>query len=65
AYSGAWRDADTFWLKVQIIDDYFGNMDAVFAFSDDGSTVHLTMTKTAEDFLNEYYGTADGSRVSG
>lgn len=60
AYSGAWRDAKTFWLKVQIIDDYFGNMDAVFAFSDDGSTVHLTMTKTAEDFLDEYYGTADG-----
>lgn len=61
AYSAAWKDEFTLWLKVQIIDEYFGNMDAVFTFSEDGGKLSLTMTKTAEDFLNEYYGTADGT----
>lgn len=61
AYSAAWKDEHTLWLKVQLIDDYFGNMDAVFAFADDGATVKLNMNKTAEDFLNEYYGSATGT----
>ncbi len=60
AYSAAWKDDSTFWLKVQLIDDYFGNMDAVFSFSDGGDAVELKMNKTAEDFLNEYYGSAVG-----
>lgn len=54
AVSAAWKDARTLWLKVQIIDDYFGNMDAIFSFSEDG--VYLKIAKTAEDFLDEYQG---------
>jgi len=57
AYSAAWKDPCTLWLKVQLIDDYFGNMDAFFAFLPDGKRVKLSMTKTAEDFLSEYQGT--------
>ena len=41
-------------LRVQIIDRYFGNMTATFAFRDDVVTVR--MIRNAEDFLNEYYG---------
>lgn len=50
------------WLKVQIIDDYLGNMDAFFTFSEDGQELSLTMRKTAEDFLDEYKGDAAGRR---
>ncbi len=60
AVSAAWIDERTLWLKIQIIDDYFGNCDARFTFTDDGR-VHLSMTKTAEDFLDEYRGEADGA----
>ena len=60
AASAAWRDARTLWLKVQIIDDYLGNMDAIFTFMDDGQTLKLSMRKTAEDFLDEYVGDAVG-----
>ena len=63
AYSGAWRDEKTFWLKVQLIDDYFGNMDAVFTFAENGESMELVMTKTAEDFLREYEGRAQGIPV--
>jgi len=56
AYSAAWKDPCTLWLKVQLIDDYFGNMDAIFSFSPDGKRFKLEMTKTAEDFLAEYAG---------
>lgn len=61
AYSAAWKNDTTLWLKIQIIDHYFGNMDAVFAFASDGRTFDLTMTKAAEDFLDEYHGTAKGT----
>ena len=43
-------------LKVQIIDDYFGNLTATFAFRPDGYAV-VHMKKCAEDFLEEYKGT--------
>jgi hypothetical protein len=48
-------------LCVQIIDDYFGNLSAVFGFN--GDEVAVSMSKTAEDFLNEYQGKAVGKRV--
>lgn len=54
AVSGGWCDETRFVLRVQIIDKYFGNMTAYFAFK--GDTVTLRMTKTAEAFLNEYVG---------
>ena len=41
-------------LKVQIIDKYLGNFFAIFSFRDGGACVHIS--KTAEDFLHEYYG---------
>ena len=45
-------------LRVQIIDRYFGNMTATFAFRDDD--VSVRMVKNAEDFLDEYHGTFVG-----
>lgn len=55
AASAAWREAQKLAIKVQIIDRYFGNLFAVFSFREDYAVVR--MTKTAEDFLNEYTGT--------
>lgn len=49
--SGAWVSTTTFVLKVQVIDDYFGNMTLTF---DLDSTPTLTGKKTAEWFLEEY-----------
>jgi hypothetical protein len=60
AVSGAWREERKFALKVQIIDRYFGNMYAVFSFDGKGNAA-LRMTKTAEDFLDEYKGVAYAS----
>ena len=48
--SGAWIST-TFVLKVQVIDDYFGNMTLTF---DLDKTPTLTGKKTAEWFLDEY-----------
>lgn len=50
--SGAWTDSNTFVLWVQVCDDYFGNMKMTFDFS--GKTATVTITKTAEWFLDEY-----------
>ena len=49
--SGAFKSNDIFVLKVQVIDDYFGNMTLVFNL---GATPTLTVKKTAEWFLDEY-----------
>lgn len=54
AVSFAWLEDKKIMLLVQIIDDYFGNMCAIFAFKDDWATV--SFTKTAEAFLEEYQG---------
>ncbi len=43
-------------LKVQIIDKYFGNFTATFAYK--GNSCSLKMVKSAEDFLQEYSGYA-------
>ena len=48
-------------LYLQVIDRYFGNAHMVCTF--DGDTVRVEMRKTAEDFLNEYQGTAVGTLV--
>ena len=55
-----WEDENTLLVRSYIIDDYFGNMAARFVF--DGDSVSLTITKTAEWFLDEYVGTADGAK---
>ena len=51
-FSGAWETDTRFALKVQVIDDYFGNMKLTFDF--EGDTAILNCTKTAEWFLDEY-----------
>ena len=54
AASASWRETQKLVLKVQIIDRYLGNFFAIFSFRDDIACVYLS--KTAEDFLDEYYG---------
>ncbi len=58
ATSAAWTDDKTLLLKVQIIDKYFGNLHMHFGFKN--NEVGIYMTKSAEDFLNEYQGYAGG-----
>ena len=54
AACAVWREEQKLLLKVQVIDRYLGNMLAMFSFRDDYAVVR--MTKTAENFLNEYAG---------
>jgi len=54
AASGVWSEPGKLKIKVQIIDRYLGNVLFSFSFRDD--VAHLTMVKTAEDFLEEYQG---------
>lgn len=61
AVSAAWREPQKICVKVQIIDKYFGNLYARFAFKDTRASV--TMVKTAENFLDEYSGTLNAKRV--
>jgi len=55
AASAAWVDPNRLLMRVQIIDRYFGNMFAHFAFK--GNAVAISMVSHAEDFLKEYAGT--------
>ena len=55
AASLAWTEDKKLLLYVQIIDRYFGNMSAVFAFK--GDDVAARFSKNAEHFLDEYKGT--------
>jgi hypothetical protein len=56
AVSLTWLQDNRLILYVQIIDRYFGNMSAIFGFKGDDCAVQ--MEKTAEDFLDKYFGTA-------
>lgn len=56
--AGVWKDENRFLVRSYVIDDYFGNMAAEFTFTENG--VHLQITKTAEWFMDEYAGSADG-----
>lgn len=58
AVSADWSEEKKLRIKVQIIDKYFGNMSMEFGFKDD--KVGIFMTKTAESFLEEYHGYANG-----
>ncbi len=62
AASCAFGAGDTLTLRVQIIDRYFGNLAAVFAFRDDLCVVR--MRSHAEDFLKEYSGELTAHRQS-
>ena len=48
-------------IKVQVIDKYFGTACFVFSFKDE--RVSINMAKTAEAFLDEYQGLANGKRI--
>ena len=54
AASLCFKDDNKIILLVQIIDKYFGNMHACFAFN--GNSCTAEFSKNAEDFLNEYQG---------
>lgn len=58
AASGAWVGEKNLFIKVQIIDTYFGNLNIHIGFEGNGIT--LRMVKAAEDFLEEYNGFAGG-----
>ena len=60
AASAAWVEERKLFLKVQIIDTYFGNLNMTFGFREDKS-LGVFMSKAAEDFLNEYEGAAVGA----
>lgn len=57
AVSGAWIEEQKLFLRVQIVDRYFGSTMMTFGFRDE-TTVGVRMVKCAEDFLNEYNGRA-------
>lgn len=61
AVSGAWVEERKLYLSVQVIDKYFGRLNIVFGFLENGR-VGLFMQKTAEGFLEEYRGYAGGKR---
>lgn len=62
ATSAAWLSEKKLHIKVQVIDKYFGRMDIILDFSDE-SKVDMNITKTAEYFLDEYFGSATGERA--
>lgn len=62
AVSGAWIEGNKLHLKVQVIDRYFGRLDIVLEFPKEDE-VHISMKKTAEDFLDEYVGCAVGKAL--
>ncbi|MCL2774809.1 MAG: beta-lactamase family protein [Oscillospiraceae bacterium] len=57
--SGAWFDDETLIIYLYIIDDYFGTLKINVRFSGDGKGITLFMSKSAEWFLDEYYGIAE------
>lgn len=61
AASAAWIDERTLLIKVQVIDNYLGNLHMKFCFAGDRIGIH--MAKKAEAFLNEYEGFAGGILV--
>lgn len=58
AVSAAWQEDKKLLMYVQVIDRYFGT--AVFQFAFRDGEIVIQMTKTAEDFFNEYVGFATG-----
>ena len=56
--SAAWIEPHKLFIKVQIIDTYFGVLNMNFGFTE--NKVGIFMNKLAEDFLNEYQGYAGG-----
>ena len=62
AFSADWPEEKKLRIRVQVIDKYFGNLAVVISFKDENSLM-LRMGKIAEAFLDEYFGTAFGTRA--
>lgn len=62
AASAAWVEPQKLYLRIQIIDRYFGNMSVTIGFRDEVCGIY--MEKCAEDFLDEYQGFAGGRIAS-
>ena len=62
AASAAWIEPKKLFIKVQIIDKYFGNLNITISFGD-YDDVSIRMEKFAEDFMNEYQGFASGTKI--
>ena len=60
AASAAWIEPQKLFVRVQVIDNYFGILNMNFGFKDE-NTVGIYMDKTAEDFFNTYQGFATGT----
>lgn len=60
ASSAAWTENNKLFIKVQIIDTYFGTLNITLSFRDD--LLGVQMNKCAEDFLDTYQGYATGKR---
>ncbi len=61
AVSAAWGEEQKINIKVQIIDDYIGLLEIMIGFNQNHAW--LVMRKEAENFLNEYDGTADAEMI--
>ena len=61
AVSAGWQEEGKLTLRAQIIDRYFGNMRAIFAFR--GNEVAVSMRSCAENFLQGYEGTFRGKMM--
>lgn len=59
AASGEWQKENKLHISVQIIDKYFGRLHIFIDFKDE-TKFTITMSKTAENFLQEYTGVAVG-----
>lgn len=58
AASAAWIEAQKLYMKIQIIDKYFGNLNIIVGFFED--KLGVFMNKSAENFLDSYQGYATG-----
>lgn len=56
--TAVWHGDAQLLLRVNIMDDYFGNLSIVFGFRDD--KIAISASKTAECFLDDYVGMAGG-----
>ena len=63
AASAAWVSDFQLYMKVQIIDEYFGVLNINLGFIDGGEKIGVAMDKVAEDFLREYQGFTGGVRA--
>ena len=62
AASASWVEPQKLFIKVQVIDTYFGRLNIMLGFRDE-SLVGIRMSKVAEDFMGEYRGYMTGHRV--